>query len=188
MADFITQRTMVSQLEQNSDYRAADEYALSGPFLDTVISTLTRACARPRPPAYWCSISTLTCARTHTRAMRAVFPPSCVRAHAGDASRKFFHPHARARDTCRLVPCFSSSVEPCGYVGRFAASPNSRRSRVRPPHSPWRRSFAKCWASSSETHSESRRKPAFFILRLCRARSSALPLRAVFVCCSGVMW
>lgn len=70
-------------------------------------------------------------------------PPLCVRAcpHVGDAFRKLFRPHARTRDTCRLGPCFSASVEPCGYGGRFAASPSSRRSRVRPPHSPGRRCF-----------------------------------------------
>jgi hypothetical protein len=149
---------MVSQLEQNGDCRAADEYALSVPFLDTVISTLMLACARLRLPAYWCDISTLTCVYAHMQAMRL---------------ESLLCPHTRTLDTCRLGPCFSSSVEPCGYVGRFAASPSSRRSRVRPPHSPSRRSFARCWASSSETHSESRWKPAFFMRRLCRASRSA---------------
>lgn len=66
------------------------------PFLDTVISTLPRACARMRMHAYWSVISTLTCtcARTHagdacgistlmrTRACRRcvskVLPPSCA--------------------------------------------------------------------------------------------------------------
>lgn len=131
-------------------------------------------------------------ARLHTPA------PACVlvrhfhpHVHACTHTRgrcvRYFHPHARTRGTCRLVPCFSSSVEPCGYVGRFAALPSSSRSRVRPPHSPCPRSFASFWASSSETHTDSRWKPAFFMRRLCRARSSALPLRAVFACCSGVM-
>ena len=58
---------------------------------------------------------------------------------------------------------------------------------MRPPHSPWRRSLASFSASSAETHNESRRKPAFFIRRLCRARSSALLVFGVFVCCFVVM-
>lgn len=71
--------------------------------------------------------------RTHTRAMTAIFPPSCVLAHM-QAIRleSLLCRHARTRDTCRPGPCFSSSVEPCGYVGRFAASPSTRRSRGGP--------------------------------------------------------
>ena len=65
----------------------------ASPFLDTVISTLTRACARPRLPT------------------GAIFPPSraCASIHAGDDCNisnliraqartrcdGYFHPHAR---------------------------------------------------------------------------------------------
>jgi len=58
-------------------------------------------------------------------------------------------PHTHLRVTCRL-PCaltrachsaYWFSVEPCKYVGRFAALSSSRRSKVRPPQISGRRCF-----------------------------------------------
>ena len=79
---------------------------------------------RRRLPAYWCNLSTFTYTRTRMRAITAIFLPSCVRAHMQAMRLKACSALTRAPVIpVAFGPCFSSFVEPCEYVRRFAASP-----------------------------------------------------------------
>jgi hypothetical protein len=89
---------------------------------------------------------------------------------------------ARRLNDLILNKNLTASKDPCGEVGHFAASPSSRRSRVRPPHSYGSRSSANFSARSPDTHTDMRRKPAFFMRLLYSARCSALVVKIPPTC------